>query len=43
MYTNYGTVRLLGEPNKMLWGIPAVTLVLAAHVLPRTGTRKKSH
>ena len=33
MYTNYDTGRLLGEPNKMLWGIPRVTLVLAAHVL----------
>lgn len=42
MYTNYDTGRLLGEPNKILLGIPAVTLVLAAHVLPGTETRENA-
>lgn len=42
MNTNCDTGRLLGEPNKILLGIPAVTLVLAAHVLPGTETRENT-
>ena len=42
MYTNCDTGRLLREPNKILLGIPAVTLVLAAHVLPGTETRENT-